>query len=119
MNNRGLFISDIPFFSDWILYYKAKRAAKALHTKYRHYIVHCILDYLNSVHTSDTITIGTINTPERLWDSLNTHATSEGITIAMLIEKAVAHKLNVPIASTIATPQTTTKKLGRFELPRA
>ena len=114
---RGIFIGDIPFFTDYFIYLKAKKAAKTRGIKYRYYIVECIQDYLNSVHTpvyQDKSTLISVNTPERLWDACNTRAIKENTTIAALIEKAVATKLGEYHIPTITTPTTTPVKRGSF-----
>ena len=110
---RGIFIGDIPFFQNYWVYLKCKKAAKKAGIKYRYFIVQCINDYLQT----------NINTPERLHDDCLERANTEGITIAQLIEKICAAKVDEAYdGATIHTPTTPTleeaKKRSWFELPK-
>lgn len=113
-NNRGVFISDIPFFDDYILWIRCKREAKKKDIKLRYFIIRCVQDYLTSVN--DKLTI---NTTERFYDACELKAREEGVTVANIIEKACAATIGVPVISTIATPQQQQKNKGSiFDLNR-
>ena len=113
-----VFMSEAPFFQDYFTYLKAKKAAKKLGIKYKVYIVQCVADYLGVEGTS-------INKPERFHDTVYDKATSEGITVAMLIEKAVATKVGEVYKPMMLTPISDTSriatekpKLKPWELPK-
>ena len=121
-NQRGLFLSDIPFFQDYFTYLKAKKASRLLGIKLRLYIVQSISEYIDSSDSIDSTLKGkAINTPERFWDMCNALATAEGMTIAAFIEKVIAIKVGEIYKPIVATPQVATlpkAKLKPWELPK-